>query len=92
MVAYVCGGTRLTESLFAAMAAPRPIKVGDKVMIEPSGLGGVVKFQGPTKFAKGRWVGIQLDKQGMCSTLDVYARVYPLLCFVALPLRVFGFF
>jgi len=39
----------------------RTLKVGDKVVIDPSGLTGVVKFQGPTKFAKGRWIGIQLS-------------------------------
>lgn len=37
-------------------------KVGDKVSIEPSNLTGTIKFQGPTKFAKGRWIGVHLDK------------------------------
>jgi len=39
----------------------RDVKVGDFVYIEPSGLNGIVKFKGPTKFSKGQWIGVKLD-------------------------------
>lgn len=39
----------------------REVKVGDTVCVESSGLTGVVKFKGPTKFAKGQWVGVALN-------------------------------
>ena len=51
-----------TDCITGRMA--NPVKINDRVIVQPSGAIGTVKFMGPTKFAKGRWIGIQLDKPG----------------------------
>lgn len=69
----------MVEKAAAVMAAGRPSElnrrdsvvsveifhVGDRVWVkkDPSGRSGIVRFVGPTAFAEGTWVGIELDPE-----------------------------
>jgi kinesin family member 13 len=48
-------------SLPSSALPPDWLTVGESVQVRPSNLSGVVRFVGPTQFAPGLWVGIELD-------------------------------
>eukprot|EP00435_Cladocopium_sp_Y103_P009007 s1488_g2.t1 len=43
--------------------ASKALQVGDRVTVGQTELMGTVKFAGPTEFAAGDWLGIELDEQ-----------------------------
>jgi hypothetical protein len=63
---------RSDDSASSVMA--RNVRVGDLVVIEPSGLLGTVRYTGPTKFAKGRWIGVQLKTAGKSARCEIAAQ------------------
>jgi kinesin family protein 13 len=49
------------QQLMLAALPPDWLVVGESVQVRPSNLSGVVRFIGPTRFAPGLWVGVELD-------------------------------
>jgi hypothetical protein len=49
------------QLMLAAALPPDWLVVGESVQVRPSNLSGVVRFIGPTRFAPGLWVGVELD-------------------------------
>jgi kinesin family protein 13 len=49
------------QQLMLAALPPDWLVVGESVQVRPSNLSGVVRFIGPTRFAPGLWIGVELD-------------------------------
>ena len=45
----------------ASEASPEWLKVGESIQLRPSNQSGVISYLGPTQFAAGLWVGVELD-------------------------------
>ena len=45
----------------AAESSPEWLKVGESIQLRPSNQSGVIAYLGPTQFAGGLWVGVELD-------------------------------
>jgi dynactin complex subunit len=51
--------------------------VGESVQIRPSNHAGVIAYLGPTHFAQGTWVGVELGKVNLLNHAGVIAYLGP---------------
>lgn len=76
---------RISGASVAPMSSPMPegstgaLQMGDRVQVSGSRVG-TVRFIGPTDFAAGEWVGIELDEPLGKNDGTVMGRRYVFLC------------
>lgn len=53
---------RRSSSRLSTLNKDPTIEVGDEIIHTVTGGSGIVKFSGPTEFAGGHWIGVELDE------------------------------